>query len=494
MHSIISNTESSGMETSAPWLPEEKWKAGDAGSFYGDGAHKNNDYYCVDFNLGTGDNDKGSPILAVADGKVTTAHLWNGDKTTDPLGNYVRINHDTYESQYAHLDKLAVVGEQSVKKGQVIGYNGSTGNSSSPHLHFCLYQNGKSVEPNPMDGQTMADESLITSKNTNLFDKTYNHFGGSLIGDKEGPLHWYYGWKNTNLYDSDRNNVSNNIYIQDLTGGNYWDGATVYDALGGARKAYLIRSGFWRFWSENSWGQEHGGPRSKLGAPITDEYEYPTGSGKTRQDFQRGYLLYDQTKKPAIKDELQIMPAGMYVDGWQPKTSYAFAEAYERNGAAINFGLPDNRYGENQFVHNWTVNSSTVLIQDFYGGKWGDVAIIYNSDDNNAYVVRTEFWEYYRTNHGINLLGMPLEDEKWGVWNSIQCVPSDRKEQRFKKGTLLWDPNQGFNIIPPQEESTLQITNLSLARFSAGDMCTVDISMSQQLPLMKPPPRAPFLY
>lgn len=478
----IESAESASIPTSAPWLPEEQWKAGDSGSFYGDGAHTitNNAYYCVDFNWygdnGDGNYDRGAPILAVANGTVTVAHPWNGDPNSDPLGNRVRINHGSYESLYAHLNTTPIVVEnQVILKGQVIGFVGATG-TTSPHLHHCLYQKGVSVEPNPIDGQVLSDGALITSRNTNLFDETYNRFVESLIGNKEGLPHWYYNWNNTDLYDSARNEVPNNIYIQDLQGGEWWDGAIVYDALGGARQAYLIRSGFWLEWSKDSWGLQQGGPRSKLGAPITEEYEYPSRSGKKRQDFQLGYLAYDSTKSPTVTiPQLQVMP-GMYVNGWHPDTSYAFAEAYVEKGMRDFVGEPfDN--GGGTYVHNW----NGVWIQDFHLGKYGDdgqSAIIYNPNNNKAYLVLGGFWGHYKTNNGPFELGAPLGDEQYCVCTDTQCVDA---QQVFEKGTLQWTPLKGVYRL--NQGYTLQKTKLLLALPSNTNSC--------QLPPWKKQPAPP---
>lgn len=78
----------------------------------------------------------GTPVYAAADGIV----IWQGYNGT--WGNYVRIFHEGLGVQtgYAHLSSYAVNGGQSVSKGQVIGYVGSTGNSTGPHLHFEIYE------------------------------------------------------------------------------------------------------------------------------------------------------------------------------------------------------------------------------------------------------------------------------------------------------------------------------------------------------------------
>jgi len=84
----------------------------------------------------------GTPIHAVADGVVTIAREWNVH------GNTVGIDHGQgLESMYQHLSKFAVAEGAIVKKGDVIGYSGSTGRSNGPHLHWTLYANGVPVNP-----------------------------------------------------------------------------------------------------------------------------------------------------------------------------------------------------------------------------------------------------------------------------------------------------------------------------------------------------------
>lgn len=84
----------------------------------------------------------GSPVYAVGDGVVTYAGWYGG------YGNYVRIAiGNGYVPFYGHMASIAVSSGQSVSKGQVIGYIGSTGDSTGAHLHFGLYQYGSSVNP-----------------------------------------------------------------------------------------------------------------------------------------------------------------------------------------------------------------------------------------------------------------------------------------------------------------------------------------------------------
>jgi len=94
---------------------------------------------------------QGTPIYATRSGTVTTATAKkdaNGNYIS--YGNYVVINHgDGYSSLYAHMIYYVVSAGESVNQGQLIGYVGSTGNSSGNHLHLTFFYNGSTV--NPMD-------------------------------------------------------------------------------------------------------------------------------------------------------------------------------------------------------------------------------------------------------------------------------------------------------------------------------------------------------
>jgi len=81
---------------------------------------------------------EGTPILAAADGTVTTA---NGmDIYGGGYGYYVRIRHTSgYETLYAHCSAVAVSAGESVKRGQIVGYVGNTGRSKGNHLHWEVY-------------------------------------------------------------------------------------------------------------------------------------------------------------------------------------------------------------------------------------------------------------------------------------------------------------------------------------------------------------------
>ena len=84
----------------------------------------------------------GEAIRAIADGKVVFAKQFN------VLGNAVGLDHGQgLGSMYLHMTRLAVADGAIVKKGDALGYAGSTGRSTGPHLHWVLYANGVNVNP-----------------------------------------------------------------------------------------------------------------------------------------------------------------------------------------------------------------------------------------------------------------------------------------------------------------------------------------------------------
>ena len=87
---------------------------------------------------------RGTPILAAGSGTVERANRYGG------YGNYIRIRHtDGYKTAYAHLKSFArgVRKGKYVKQDQVIGYVGTTGRSTGPHLHYEVHLHGKKINP-----------------------------------------------------------------------------------------------------------------------------------------------------------------------------------------------------------------------------------------------------------------------------------------------------------------------------------------------------------
>ncbi|OAB76013.1 M23 family metallopeptidase [Cochleicola gelatinilyticus] len=86
---------------------------------------------------------RGTPVYASGDGRVTRA-----DNNSSGYGNHIRIDHGFgYQSLYAHLYKYNVRQGQKVKRGDLIGFVGSTGRSEAPHLHYEIFKDNERINP-----------------------------------------------------------------------------------------------------------------------------------------------------------------------------------------------------------------------------------------------------------------------------------------------------------------------------------------------------------
>ncbi len=106
----------------------------------------------------------GTPIYATGDGVVSVA-----DNRMSGYGNRIVIRHGYgYETLYAHLSKFKAKAGQRVKRGDIIGYVGSTGRSEAPHLHYEVHKNGEVINPiNFYYGNISAKEYILISKLAN---------------------------------------------------------------------------------------------------------------------------------------------------------------------------------------------------------------------------------------------------------------------------------------------------------------------------------------
>ena len=106
----------------------------------------------------------GTPIFATGDGVVK-----NADNSLSGYGNHIEINHGFgYLTLYGHLSKYKARPGQRVKRGDIIGYVGSTGRSQAPHCHYEVHKDGKVVNPiNFYYGNISAAEYVAISKIAN---------------------------------------------------------------------------------------------------------------------------------------------------------------------------------------------------------------------------------------------------------------------------------------------------------------------------------------
>jgi murein DD-endopeptidase MepM/ murein hydrolase activator NlpD len=116
---------------------------------------------------------KGTPIWSVGEGTVIARGYSKGN------GNYVKVKHnDTYTTQYLHMSKFADIKKgQHVTQGQVIGYVGSTGLATGPHVCFRFWKNGKQVDHRQEKFQT---SEPIKEENMEAFEQIKLDFKAQL--------------------------------------------------------------------------------------------------------------------------------------------------------------------------------------------------------------------------------------------------------------------------------------------------------------------------
>ena len=120
----------------------------------------------MDFTAATG-----APIFATGDGVVDRA-----DAAASGFGNHVVISHGFgYETLYAHMSRYNCRPGQQVKRGDIIGYVGSTGRSQGPHCHYEVHKDGAVVNPlNFYYGNISAAEYLAISKIANQENQSFD--------------------------------------------------------------------------------------------------------------------------------------------------------------------------------------------------------------------------------------------------------------------------------------------------------------------------------
>lgn len=124
---------------------------------------------------------RGTPILAVGDGTISEARYKKNN------GNYVKMRHNSvYETQYLHMSKIAsgIKPGVRVKQGDVIGYVGSTGLATGPHVCFRFWKNGQQVDHRR---QKMPPAEPVPAELKSKFEEDSENFRKQLLSDEIGP-------------------------------------------------------------------------------------------------------------------------------------------------------------------------------------------------------------------------------------------------------------------------------------------------------------------
>lgn len=125
---------------------------------------------------------KGTPIYAAGDGTVEKIGVVGG------YGKYIRIRHrKDLQTAYAHLNgyRAGLTAGSRVKQGQIIGYVGTTGRSTGPHLHYEILQNGKHVNPASL---RLPTGKMLEGKERNLFNNVVAQRDGQFAQLMNGAL------------------------------------------------------------------------------------------------------------------------------------------------------------------------------------------------------------------------------------------------------------------------------------------------------------------
>ena len=122
----------------------------------------------------------GTPIRAASDGRVTYSGRNGG------AGKFVKIKHDnSLSTGYAHMSRIAVNRGKYVRRGQIIGYVGSTGLSTGPHLHYILYRNGRPINPTSIK---FSQTTRLTGQELTNFKSKLNQLQSVVPGAALVPL------------------------------------------------------------------------------------------------------------------------------------------------------------------------------------------------------------------------------------------------------------------------------------------------------------------
>lgn len=523
-----------------------------------DSWHTGNGYYSLDFD----NRVSNEPIVAAASGHVETVNnggtgCYQGSYDSESetwldagIDCYVEIDHgEGYTTWYHHMENNSILVSEGdfVEQGQIIGTMGTTGYSTGTHLHFQIKHNGTSAQATSsssdlysvaLEGISFEDYNAgenYQSSNLDFFKQRedsellhLNPFSSQspnttvltkLGGSRDGEFHL---WFEDDTIGPDSEGVWQNAYVQDYTGGSE-DGAIIVHP--DSSMAVEIYGRMWEAWASSSginfedrcgqtWVSGGYGPRSQFGLPITGYY-YDDQRGMWRQDFQRGFMLWDEDYNIMYEFCYAYAPPGWKSSGWDGAASAAVAQAYERNGGSDVVGyafdaVDDPEVGDEEYLHEW---SDGVWLQNFEGAVNDSGSPImfsqntlYNPQVNSASLVRDGFWARYYSgessasgDEGPSEYGAPLGDEMdtTGTLHGYDPLCDDNEDgwvslserqgcidqccwagggvsiytsmQRFEQKVFCYNPGDGQTYEYANDSCDAEVPSLSIAVVDDGD-------------------------
>lgn len=366
----------------------------------------------------------GVKIYAAADGRVVHSRV------RSQYGHTVILLHALPEGGYVttfytHLDTLQnklQVGD-TVRVGGIVGFIApkSRNGGWDPHLHFGIRKGGFSEGRNSCNDWNYAGyvasscnmknhvkaewynptrfllERIVPQPVKDLINRRRHILGATA----KNSIHWYHA--------EDRK-----LVIQDVKLRGGCDAGIVFDVEGNARQERVVKCGMWKKWSAM------GGPRSSLGAPITDESKPRRICMRGKpcfsvvyQSFKHAFLVFESNDPHNIKYKTYrfASPAKFVGARWDYHYSPILADAYARLGGMAVLGNAGHPDGDTAEAHDWTANSYPNKVQDFIDGKYGWVILFVNERKKQAYMIRSGFWEQYRKKGLLGPLGAPQGEE-----------------------------------------------------------------------------------
>ncbi|TAK04024.1 hypothetical protein EPO34_02605 [Patescibacteria group bacterium] len=519
-----------------------------------------------------GYNDEGIPIVTPQDGVVCRA-----EKASSCYGRIVVVRYGNEDvdscgdggtyARFAHMSSVEVRKGNLLAAGDVVGYLGGAGRLAdcdcrpgalsyddcfAPHLHFdhqkdtqiCSEYLGvelsadtnadgsaELVEPIGVDEGCINRAQRLRSWNDAKMRDAVVRLGVSLTGTTLVPATWahpYEAWARSSAVpvvasSFGPSGVARNFYrfdhgaAPDLLNGSV---DIVFDALGGAHRAVILKLGFGEFYRSCSgsgpqcaFGEN---PEETLGLPITDEYSFENGA---RQDFHRGFLLWDGNAVTAHEYPYcdRCGPGWVQLEGtsstaavWRPfdqdgivdVDSYAFVERYIEGRDVDGIDRPAELGDALDPVHPWPESGTPrVWIQDFIapndlcpGSR--DSALILRDNKTAVHQIRCGFWGAFKClmadgedpvdddpTGGPTKLGAPESEEHIAGSDADErklapsapasqpLCPSSHPCQYFSRGFMWWEATRslpGFDgrvrihlYANPQNQSTSDCATLA---------------------------------